>query len=311
MALRTDATFDSGHTDQVHDSQLDYYGKRLATCSSDRLIKLFEVSAESQTFLCDLVGHEGPVWQVCWSHPKFGALLASCSFDRTVRIWKEAAENVWQPVYTSPPTLHDASVNSVCWAPHEVGLMLACASSDGSLSVISHNAEDGTWSEQKVPGAHSVGCMSVSWAPATPPGSLVVGAAAPQAPVRRLASCGCDNLVKLWVWSEQTGTWAEEAAPLVGHTDWVRCVAWAPNVGLPMNTLASCGQDGKVIIWTQHEPGGPFTSKLLSDYAGTPVWSVSWSPMGNILAVSDGNNQVKIWKEGIDLEWNQLTDVEA
>ena len=27
-----------------------------------------------------LTGHEGPVWQVSWAHPKFGALLASCSF---------------------------------------------------------------------------------------------------------------------------------------------------------------------------------------------------------------------------------------
>jgi WD40 repeat protein len=28
--------------------------------------------------------HEGPVWQVSWSHPMFGNLLASCSYDRKV-----------------------------------------------------------------------------------------------------------------------------------------------------------------------------------------------------------------------------------
>jgi WD40 repeat protein len=42
-----------------------------------------------------LTGHEGPVWQVSWAHPKFGALLASCSFDHTVMIWKETSSNVF------------------------------------------------------------------------------------------------------------------------------------------------------------------------------------------------------------------------
>jgi protein transport protein SEC13 len=27
----------------IHDAQLDYYGKRLATCSSDRTVKVFDV----------------------------------------------------------------------------------------------------------------------------------------------------------------------------------------------------------------------------------------------------------------------------
>jgi WD40 repeat protein len=53
------------HSDMVHDAQLDYYGKLLATCSSDRTIKVFDVSTKGQTkHICDITGHEGPVWQV-------------------------------------------------------------------------------------------------------------------------------------------------------------------------------------------------------------------------------------------------------
>lgn len=37
--------------------------------------------------------------------------------------------------------------------------------------------------------------------------------------------------------------------------DWVRDVAWAPNFGLPMNTVASAGQDGKVLVWTERQEG--------------------------------------------------------
>jgi protein transport protein SEC13 len=82
----------------VHDVAVDYYGKRLATCSSDRLIKLFAVGAGDvpTTALATLAGHEGPVWQVAWAHPKFGSILASCSYDRQVIVWREGAENEWQ-----------------------------------------------------------------------------------------------------------------------------------------------------------------------------------------------------------------------
>ena len=37
------------------------------------------------------------------------------------------------------------------------------------------------------------------------------------------------------------GQWIEEEK-LEAHSDWVRDVAWAPNVGLPVSTFASCSQ---------------------------------------------------------------------
>lgn len=36
-------------------------------------------------------------------------------------------------------------------------------------------------------------------------------------------------------------TWKEEET-LDGHSDWVRDVTWAPNIGLPKSYLASCSQ---------------------------------------------------------------------
>ena len=40
---------------------------------------------------------------------------------------------------------------------------------------------------------------------------------------------------------EVDGQWIEEEK-LEAHSDWVRDVAWAPNVGLPVSTFASCSQ---------------------------------------------------------------------
>ena len=152
------------------------------------------------TQLAELAGHEGPVWAVAWSHPAHGPLLASASFDHRVCVWKEAAPGAWQPVYSEP--LHTASVNAVAFAPHELGLALAAAGSDGAVSVLTHSPERG-WGADRIEWAHTAGALGVAWAPAAPAGALTA-AAAPVAPERRLATCGCDNLVKV---REGDGFW--------------------------------------------------------------------------------------------------------
>ena len=49
----------------------------------------------------------------------------------------------------------------------------------------------------QVEGAHTLGVMGVSWAPAVPRGSLT-SVKAPGPPERRFATGGCDNTVKVW-----------------------------------------------------------------------------------------------------------------
>ena len=61
-------------------------------------------------------------------------------------------------------------------------------------------------------------------------------------------------ILQVWRWTQQKG-WFQEGPSLLGHKDWVRDVAWAPNLGLPMNTIASACQDGKVFIWSEESPG--------------------------------------------------------
>ncbi|KAJ3088178.1 GTPase-activating protein S13 [Quaeritorhiza haematococci] len=196
--------------------------------------------------------------------------------------------------------------NSISWAPHEYGLILACASSDGKVSLLTCK-EDGTWETAAFP-AHSIGANSVSWAPSTIPGSLIQTTGAGGAGmVKRFASAGCDNLVKIW--REENGEWKEEAV-LEGHSDWVRDVCWAPNIGLPNSYLASCSQDKTVLVWSHDPATGSWTKKALkSDPFPDVVWRVSWSPSGNILAVSCGDNKISMWKENLEGEYQQIGDV--
>ena len=73
------------HFFSQHDVQLDYYGKQLASAGSDRRIKIFDViDGVQRQQTAELVGHDGPVWQLAWAHPEFGNILASCSYDRQV-----------------------------------------------------------------------------------------------------------------------------------------------------------------------------------------------------------------------------------
>ncbi|ORY75637.1 vesicle budding-like protein [Leucosporidium creatinivorum] len=340
MTVPTAQTVETGHADMIHDAQLDYYGRRLATASSDRTIRLFEVEGESDYRLVEtLRGHDGPIHGLSWAHPAFGSILASCSFDGKVFIWKEneGPQKGWSKV--KEHLLHTASVNAIAWAPHELGPVLACASSDGKVSVLTFN-NDGTWDASLFP-AHPLGVTSVTWAPAVGVGSLTSLEGQQQqegqqglAQVKRFATGGCDGYVRLWGWKEDTKTWSPDPVQpvLEGHADWVRDVAWAPSVGVGRSYLASAGQDKTVYIWTQDSPRAPWSKVALEPTAssaptpapgqtsaspapggegkfGDVVWRVSWSVSGNVLAVSSGDGKVSLWKENLKGTFEEVSEL--
>eukprot|EP00011_Vannellida_sp_DIVA3-517-6-12_P014055 CAMPEP_0114612512 /NCGR_PEP_ID=MMETSP0168-20121206/4660_1 /TAXON_ID=95228 ORGANISM="Vannella sp., Strain DIVA3 517/6/12" /NCGR_SAMPLE_ID=MMETSP0168 /ASSEMBLY_ACC=CAM_ASM_000044 /LENGTH=317 /DNA_ID=CAMNT_0001823499 /DNA_START=50 /DNA_END=1003 /DNA_ORIENTATION=- len=305
------ASIETQHADMIHDAQMDYYGKRLATCSSDKLIKIFNVTGDTITFVADLKGHEGPVWQVAWAHPKFGSMLVSCSYDKKVIIWKET-DNGWSKFFEFGR--HKASVNSVAWAPHEYGLCLACASSDGHVSVLSFKGVSPSAAVAQADDvlhtiyqpAHQIGATAVSWAPAQAPTS---GFAEGAEGAMRLVSGGCDKRVTVWRYERESGELVAEST-LQEHSGWVRDVAWSPNVGLPYSTIASCSQNGEVFAWTQRDAGQWELSRVP---CGQEVaWRVSWSVTGNILAVTSGSNQVTLYKESLEQEgeWKVVSEMD-
>jgi len=74
-------------------------------------------------------------------------------------------------------------------------------------------------------------------------------------------------------------------ATLVGHTDGVYKVAWAPDG----QRMASAGRDGTVRIWDTS------TGENTLTLTGEAVFAVAWSPDGQQLAAGYGNGTIRLW----------------
>ncbi len=163
-----------------------------------------------------------------------------------------------------------------------------------------------------------VGCNAVSWAPAAHVGGMVAlgDGSGGAAYVKRVAAAGSDGKVRLHRCSYDPASgrevWEEPPLALAGspHKEWVRDVAWSPASGLGSNMLASCSDDGVVAIWQQATPGNDLTwaPEVLPAFQA-PVWRVSWSVTGHLLAVSAADNSVTLWKQSLAGAWQQISTV--
>lgn len=161
------------HKDVIHDVVFDYYGRRMATCSSDQTVKVcfficylgfclpfivfvhivyffnhpFQIWDENEqgewAVTSSWKAHSGSIWRVSWAHPEFGQVLATCSFDRTASVWEEVlGEKVGGTMtparrWVKRTILVDSrtSVTDVEFAPKYLGLLLATASADGVIRI--------------------------------------------------------------------------------------------------------------------------------------------------------------------------------
>jgi len=113
---------------QQHDAVLDYYGRRLATCSSDKTIKIFEVEGESHKLVETLKGY------VCT------ALGLACAFfsssgKLTPKTTDTKARYGVSPGYVYAPTISSPSLQrnaTQCIASHQHNNPLTIPHSPGA-----------------------------------------------------------------------------------------------------------------------------------------------------------------------------------
>eukprot|EP00756_Hemistasia_phaeocysticola_P064297 Hpha_TRINITY_DN7687_c0_g1::TRINITY_DN7687_c0_g1_i1::g.19367::m.19367/K14004/SEC13; protein transport protein SEC13 len=302
----------TGHEAQVQCASFDAFGQYLATCGSDGSVRVFQLREGQQSSIADLREHRGPVWRVAWAPPAFGRVLASASHDRHAIVWAQQQCSDGQVHFVKVHDFagHDSSVNGVAFAPEFAGLMLATCGSDGKVAVLTHNVSDpATWqttwvSEVGADGApteraHNIGVHAVAFVPAP---------ADADQPLLRLASCGADNLVKLWRWEGERWTREKESPNPTGgeYPDWVRDIAFCSAQGETL--LASCSKD-KVYVWRQ---GGPDEAwKQLTEIPlRATVCAVAWQEAEGLLAATTNEGKVHLFlpkRTDKSDEWVQLS----
>ncbi|KAF9446449.1 nuclear pore protein seh1, partial [Macrolepiota fuliginosa MF-IS2] len=149
------ALIQHAHDDLLTDAAYDFYGLRLATCSLDQKIKIWQLDESSGTWSAqdEWKAHEAPVSKVCWAHPEFGSVLASSSFDRTAKVWEQAPPSALldsqlgnttsgtqpQPIsrWIERNVMAESkgTVRDIEFAPHYFGLKLATIASDNILRI--------------------------------------------------------------------------------------------------------------------------------------------------------------------------------
>ncbi len=282
-----------GHDDSVVSMSFSPDGKTLASGSTDKTIKLWNL--ETGTEIRTLKGHDNFVNSVSFSPD--GKTLASGSFDKTIKLWNLETG-------TEIRTLkgHDNPIYSVSFSPD--GKTLASGSTDKTIKL--WNLETGT--EIRTLKGHNNFVISVSF---SPDGKTLVSGSFDKTiklwnletgteirtlkghdnPIysvsfspdgKTLASGSADKTIKLWNLETET-----EIRTLKGHDNPIYSVSFSPDG----KTLASGSTDKTIKLWNLETGTKIRTLKGHDNF----VNSVSFSPDGRTLASGSADKTIKLW----------------
>lgn len=318
---------DTFHQDIVHDISFDWYGNRIATCSSDRKVKIFyKIDNSHWKKIYEFTAHDAEVRKVKWAHPDFGSIIATCSYDKSVIIWeepklntilvngvlhpKENENNSW--IYKTKLLDSKESIEDIKFAPKHLGLMLATASAEGIFRI--YEAPDlmntASWRMIHEENAWFYGINSISWSknPFEPP-MLAIGCKDPSTSFQKELGKDLAPISPLRIYAS-LDKWKfcrslpenEEKFCKIQHKAGVNDVSWAGINGRSFELIVSGGRDG-IIVWylkfIEENRLSLFKAEMLNNNE-VGVWKVSWNVMATILASSDEKNAVKIWKSSGD-----------
>lgn len=290
------------HADSIQRIAFDTYGRRIATCSGDRSVRVWDLMDTGEWSLAaQWLAHRGAVTSIFWAHPEFGSILATCGTDHDAKIWEERSNgNALNSRWIVKASLTEArkAVSCLEFAPRHWGLKLAVGSSDGCVRI--YEAVDimnlAQWplaaSLQTFAEGSKMGCTCVSWCNGRfEPPTLVVGGS---------------HLV-IYRYSEASRAWTtlmQLPAPQKGV---VLDVAWAPNVGRRFHYIASA-ENRQLRIYklrretrsgevgtSDQEPEKQLIEESTSNI-NTSAWRCQWNVTGTVLASSGDSGVVEMWK---------------
>jgi len=298
--------FNTQHQDVIQDVSYDFYGKRLATCSADTTIKIWDLDDTSEwKQTAEWKAHTAIVSKVIWAHPEFGQVLASFSADHTVCIWEEEDVRQEGKPWAKRKEITDFKdeVTDIAFAPNHLGLKIATSSADGFIRI--YEAKDimdlSNWGLIAEWEASKGGCSCLAWNPSQfdRPALVVGSSATPE--------------LKVWEFQEAQARWKQLFA-LAGHTDEIYDVSWAPNLGRTFHLIASASKDKTLRIWrlptNKATPFTPHEDATLPCHKDA-VWRAEWNVTGTILASSGDDGTVCLWKADVKGDWSLVSVIDG
>jgi len=335
--------------DYVHDIAYDFYGTRLALCTSSLRISIYSAPSTGTTEAADGArwtetarierAHTGPIWRLSWGHPEGGEPLASCSEDRTIAVWcdrrraggADGGATRGDGSHALPSWPRCAQLNldgptvDVRFAPAAFGLKLAACAEDGKARIFecTNPLDLSSWepedleaaSRSSVIAAAPSSSAALDWIPA-PFG----GSASDDREILAVAGRGS----QLVIWGKgKTNRWQELGK--YENVGAVKDLAWCPNLCRSYEIIATCGDGAK--LWqidfnSQDDRGYNRNAAnpgckidILKELVPPgmdicPVWRCSWNLTGTTLALCPEGTEVSVWKVNPSLEWVQQCDVE-
>jgi hypothetical protein len=249
-----------GHSDAVYDVAWSPDGKRIASCSKDTTVQVWDASDGGHVLTYR--GHTADVYTAVWSPD--GKHIASCSKDTTVQVW-DAADGSHVFTYRG----HKDQVVSVAWSPDGTRL----ASGGGNLEQNNKKSDKTVQVWDASDGGHVLtyrghtdAVEAVAWSPDG----------------KRIASASLDKTVQVWDAAD-----GGHVLTYRGHTDQVFTLAWSPDG----KRLASGSQDTTVQVWDAVDGKHYFT---YTRHSGG-VLGVAWSPDSTRIASASLDNTAQVW----------------
>lgn len=245
-----------GHASWIWSVAFSPNNKTLASGSYDRKVKLWNVS--NGHFIQTLGEHHSGVWSVAWSPD--GQTLVSTGEDRIIKIW-----NVHMGKCCTTLEGHSDDILSV--AASRDGKTIASASLDCTVRLW----DLGLGKCCQILQGHEEQLWAVAFSPDG----------------QTIASGGLDQRIALW--NVATG---ECFKTLQGHGSVILSLAFSSSPALNGGwILASSSGDCTVKLWDIT------TGECIKTLQGhtMQVWSVDWSPDGQMLASGSTDQTVKLW----------------